>query len=181
MPDANSPGKTQKLLDVPQALDSRDQIQSEMRRQARLKEAGMERPLVDQSQHLKGSQPKPGLVSKSLHFTDKGSNTLQRFLESPSPSDMNFDDFVMLRRKRETNPDESDIHPLPRAEPAKPVTKTTKMTTRSAIRGKGKQRESRWVRFLDVALTCPSDESDDELLFLPAPSTSKRKTSERKA
>lgn len=118
------------------------------------------------------------MARTSLHFTERGSSTVQ-LLESPSPTEMNFKDFIMMRRKRETSPDEeSDLlpHDIP-AGKQKPLHKdrmaSTSISTKSAEVRKGKQKESKWVRFLDVALTCPSDESDDEILFLPPPADRK--------
>ena len=115
---------------------------------------------------------------KVLHFTDDGASSVQHFLRSPSPT-KNLDDFVMLRRKRQPKSDESD---LPHVPPLLPPEVHKLAGKKSSIKAtdpkvrRGKQKESRWVRFLDVALTCPSDESDDEILFLPAPARRTRRT-----
>jgi hypothetical protein len=128
------------------------------------------------------SQSKVIVPPKSLHFTESGAGTIEYRIDSPSPNDTNLEDFVMFRRKAETNPDESDICPLPPAQTQLvKEAQITRRETRSSIRKKGKQKESRWVRFLDVALTCPSDESDDELLFLPPPKNAKKHAAKPKA
>jgi hypothetical protein len=94
---------------------------------------------------------------------------------------MPTEDFVMLRRKREVFTDE-DLDPMPHAS-----------ATRGRVRGRGRKsrkdgaaaEESRrvgvqrggkggkWVRFLDVGITCPSDESDE--LSICKPSWMKKK------
>jgi len=131
-------------------------------------------------------ESKQPIATRSLHSTETGSSTVQ-LLDSPPPTEMNFKDFIMMRRKRETSSDEESdllLHNTPAGD-QNPLRKdkmasTSISTTRAEVR-KGKQKESKWVRFLDVALTCPSDGSDDEILFLPPPADNKntRKKSNR--
>ena len=67
----------------------------------------------------------------------------------------------MLRRKRGALIEETDILEH-RPESSESVTqKEVGKIMESAKNKKG----GKWVRFLDVAISCPSDESDDELAF----------------
>lgn len=91
----------------------------------------------------------------------------------------------MLRRKRGvlTGDEESDIiehrpiednntADLKHAKP-NPWTKSKKAANKPPQRAstlkkvgeKGKGKPNKWVRFLDVGISCPSDESEDELAF----------------
>jgi hypothetical protein len=94
---------------------------------------------------------------------------------------MNTEDFVMLRRKKGSlvDLDEPDIlHHRPEPKPSKPKLETKgkhskkKVQTSENTKGQG----NKWVKFLDVALTCPSDESDDELTFCKPSWTKKTDT-----
>lgn len=106
---------------------------------------------------------------------------------------MRMEDFVMLRRKREVFTDDDPLEPAPQP-PAQPGgTKTRSGGVRAkkkvlpmetemgdvrvegviAAGGKKKGSGEKWVRFLDVAITCPSDESDE--LSICKPSWSKKK------
>jgi hypothetical protein len=106
---------------------------------------------------------------------------------SPSPIiDMNTEDFVMLRRRKSPLHSDDILDSLPPAATTstpKPKGKATAKTKpKGATKGKGRGKSkpptttettkpgerstgNRWVRFLDVGLSCPSDESADELAF----------------
>jgi len=107
------------------------------------------------------------------------------YAASPSPvTDMRTEDFVILRRKRgvltETGgsdiiehrsiEDKSTVNPKlsrpnPWTMPKKPVRKSAEGNATKKDMDKGKAKGNKWVRFLDVGISCPSDESDDELAF----------------
>jgi len=100
---------------------------------------------------------------------------------------MRTEDFVMLRRKREIFTDEDDLEPAPpqlttvrRGVKAKKCAgsrmRDRKMKGKDkAARGdqesevdKKKSGSEKWVRFLDVAISCPSDESDELSICKPS-------------
>ena len=136
----------------------------------------------------------PPQVRKQFQFWTS-SNPNEPHIASPSPSPrtgMNTEDFVMFRRGKESNnPHEKERTPIATSKHflrgesdtrSRGVREVKEMGNRDA---KEKNRErrleerrvdegdktvrngtvNRWVRFLDVALTVPSDESDDELDF----------------
>jgi hypothetical protein len=48
----------------------------------------------------------------------------------------------------------------------KPKGRKGKETCQSKVKEEGSTSQgNKWVKFMDFALTCPSDESDDELAF----------------
>ena len=118
----------------------------------------------------------PPAVRKPFTFWNSPSRASEQpfYIASPSPAtDMRTDDFVMFRRTRGIIMEDEEIDILEhRPEPThetkddkrgsdkKAVKKTSVVETKTA-KNKGKK----WVRFLDVGISCPSDESDDELAF----------------
>ena len=92
---------------------------------------------------------------------------------SPSP-DRTPDDFIFQRREAITKTVDRDIEQDQSHEVAA-VTNQKKVKPKgrkgkSKSNSKVKEEEStiqgtKWVKFMDFALTCPSDESDDELAF----------------
>jgi hypothetical protein len=131
------------------------------------------------------SQPEinqePPAVRKPFNFWNSPSRTVEPFyIASPSPpTDMRTEDFVMLRRKRGNFMDDEDADILEHLDP--PVTKGKAKSKETAaskkdppeIRESAKNKGKKWVRFLDVGISCLSDESDDELAFCK-PSWTKR-------
>ena len=79
----------------------------------------------------------------------------------------------MLRRKNGSPTDINEPDILPHN--PNPQRSTKVQSAKSKTKGKAKISNvekrgtsgegNKWVMFLDVALTCPSDESDDELAF----------------
>jgi hypothetical protein len=133
------------------------------------------------SSYLTPSQPEPAkappLIRKAANFFDTPSRPIEPlYIASPCPAtDMPTEDFVMLRRKREVFADE-DLEPLPQA-----------VARRGRGRGRGRKsrkdgageersdvgepkggKGGKWVRFLDVGVTCPSDESDELSICKPS-------------
>ena len=97
---------------------------------------------------------------------------------------MRTDDFVMLRRKRGllTGDEESDViehRPIEDKTIASQKPNSWTKSKREAMKvadksarknvavkaGKRNGKPHNWVRFLDMGISCPSDESDDELAF----------------
>lgn len=95
-------------------------------------------------------------------------------IASPTPvTYMQIDDFVMLRRKRDVFIDDEGGDLLEH-QPNLTINETEDQLMKTVMKkpsasksdhGKGKAKPNRWVRFLDVGITCPSDVSDDELDF----------------
>jgi hypothetical protein len=90
----------------------------------------------------------------------------------------------MLRRKREVFADE-DLEPLPqafarrgrgRARGRKSRRDGTPAVESGGVGGQRGGKGGKWVRFLDVGITCPSDESDE--LSICKPSWAKKKDEE---
>jgi hypothetical protein len=93
---------------------------------------------------------------------------------SPSPN-RPADDFIFQRRESNTKTAHKDV------EQDQSHNEVTAATSQKKGKGKGskeksnrqskvKEKESmsqgnKWIKFMDFALTCPSDESDDELAF----------------
>jgi hypothetical protein len=104
-------------------------------------------------------------------------------MASPSPStDIITSDFVMLRRRKTplANFDEPDFlqHSSQEISEEKAEVKGRAKGKRTKRKPKvlnGSGQGNKWVKFLDVALECPSDESDDELSFCK-PSWTKSET-----
>jgi hypothetical protein len=118
----------------------------------------------------------PPAVRKPFTFWKSPSRAAEPFYTaSPSPAtDMRAEDFVMLRRTRgiveedeETDILEHRLEPTreirdeKRGTDKKGAKKKTSVVEKESAKNKGKK----WVRFLDVGISCPSDESDDELAF----------------
>lgn len=115
--------------------------------------------------------PPPPVIRKAINFW----NTPEPFYnDSPSPAaDMRTDDFVMLRRKKGTLIDEIDILEH------RPATSTESKEQKKNVTGRVGEKMNKgkkWVRFLDVGISCPSDESDDELAFCKPSWTKKNAT-----
>jgi hypothetical protein len=136
----------------------------------------------------------PPAVRKPFNFWNSRSEAVEPdYVASPSPTtDMRTEDFVMLRRKRGvlTESEESDIiehrriedkteanpkssQPNPWTKPKKGAKKPAEETATKKDTEKGKVKVNKWVRFLDVGISCPSDESDDELAFCKPSGTNK--------
>jgi hypothetical protein len=135
-------------------------------------------PQVMSTDYITPSQPEthmrtPPLVErKPFQYWKSPSEVMVPFLSvSPSPAiDMIQEDFVMSRRKiSDLIEDDNDIIEPPDTKPqGKKKGKTQISGKQSNKRGNKqtsmtKKGESKWVRFLDVAVTCASGESDDEL------------------
>lgn len=116
----------------------------------------------------------PPAVRKPFGFWKSPSREVEPFyIASPCPAtSMNYEDFVMQRRKRDTPIEEgllehhsSDIKAGAGNEKAKLANIALKEDN-SNSEDKGRKRVgNKWIRFLDVGISCPSDESDDELAF----------------
>jgi len=117
----------------------------------------------------------PPAVRKPFGFWKSPSREVGPFyIASPCPAtSMNYEDFVMQRRKRETPIEEGLLEHHYSEIKAGAVNQKAKSTniaskednnTNSTDEGR-KQIGNKWVRFLDVGISCPSDESDDELAF----------------
>lgn len=137
----------------------------------------------------------PPAVRKPFTYWNSPSRAVEPlYAASPSPAtDMGTEDFVMLRRKRGvlTGDEESDIiehRPIEDNDTANlkhdkpnPWTKSKKGANKPPQRAstlkkdgeKGNGKPNKWVRFLDVGISCPSDESEDELAFCKPSWTSK--------
>ena len=140
----------------------------------------------------------PGIRRQVSFWNSPSSRSTQPiYIASPCPAtDMRTEDFVMLRRKREISTDEDDLEPA-RPQPivrrggkektrvgSRVKDRRTKGKEKAAQGDQGKELESghqvvaavekkksgsgKWVRFLDVALTCPSDESDELSICKPS-------------
>ena len=119
----------------------------------------------------------PPVVRKPFTFWNSPSRAVEQpfYIASPSPAtDMRTDDFVMLRRTRGIimEDEETDIleHRLESTQGIKNKKggsdkKGVKKKTSVMEKGSAKNKGKKWVRFLDVGISCPSDESDDELAF----------------
>jgi hypothetical protein len=127
----------------------------------------------------------PG-VRKPVSFWKSPSRPTEPFyIASPSPAtDMRTEDFVMHRRKREVFTDD-DLEPVPHPVPSRGKARRPrgKKEIQGGEQGKGTEIEEemeeiasdrrkkkgagKWVRFLDVAITCPSDESDELSICKP--------------
>ena len=127
-------------------------------------------PSQGESQYLQN----PPEVRKQLGLWKSPSRAVEPFyIASPSPAtNMNYEDFVIQRRHLETPAEEGpDILELGISEAETitterdgPMKAVTKKNSRWGSKGKS-GRGNKWVRFLDVGISCPSDESDDELAF----------------
>jgi len=137
------------------------------------------------------SQGPPG-VRKTFGYWNSPSGAGEPiYAASPSPAtDIRTEDFVMLRRKHDVfqgdeeldiiehrpTQDKDTAHQKP--DKPNPWTKSKKLVNKLAEgtlmfkKGEGKQykgKPNKWVRFLDVGISCPSDGSDDELAFCKPP------------
>src|SRR5436305_9956354 len=94
---------------------------------------------------------------------------------SPSPStDIGTEDFVVLRRKKGTKIEHEEHELLEHKPKTKKGAMKVKGTNGAGGRKKGeKGNKEKWVRFLDVGISCPSDESD-ELAFAKLTWTNKK-------
>ena len=103
--------------------------------------------------------------------------------------DPGIEDFVLFRRKRESAVDEklepAAVKPSdtqcesPKAKPKRRSTRKA-AAKKSTVEKEETTGNEKWVRFLDVGISCPSDASEDELLFLKPPSTTKQSEKESK-
>lgn len=82
---------------------------------------------------------------------------------------MRTEDFIMLRRKKVNiiEDEEGDYVLEHRQTPAENMN-----VERESLKNK---KGRKWVRFLDVGISCPEDESDDELAFCKPEWTKKKK------
>jgi hypothetical protein len=114
--------------------------------------------------------PRPAARKSSNFWNDASYPTEPFHMASPSPAtDMRTEDFVMFRRKG-GNLIEEDILEH------RPLTESKTMDKKNCGYGSSQNNKGKkWVRFLDVGISCPSDESDDELAFCK-PSWTKKTT-----
>jgi hypothetical protein len=133
----------------------------------------------------------PPAVRKPFIFWNSQSRAVEQpiYIASPSPAtDMRTEDFVMLRRTRgifTEDEEDTDIleHRLETTHEIKDEKKGTnkkrvKKKTIVVEKGSAKNKGEKWVRFLDVGISCASDESDDQLAFCkPLWTKKKRETS----
>jgi hypothetical protein len=87
-------------------------------------------------------------------------------VSSPTPAnELAIEDFVMRRPRKESYSDNGDDmlrHNPSQTSPRQVKSSgTDKSTSNEAVTNKG----NKWVKFLDIGISCDSDESDDELAF----------------
>lgn len=96
------------------------------------------------------------------------------YVPSPTPAtDMSTDDFVFQRQKvsiatvnRDIEQEKSREDLNGNLQRGKQKGKKGKNSRRTEVKHETSvTEENKWVKFMDFALTCPSDESDDELAF----------------
>jgi len=119
--------------------------------------------------------------SKPFDLTTRSSPT--------AAADPGIDDFVLFRRKRESavdeKPEPAAVKPSDsqcQSPKAKPKRRSSRKAAakKSTVENEEITGNEKWVRFLDVAISCPSDASEDELLFLKPASTIKQSEKQSK-
>ncbi len=142
--------------------------------------------------YITPSQPKthiaPPAVRKPFAFWNSPSRAVEQpfYIVSPSPAtEMRTEDFVMLRRTRGIIMEDEEIDILEHRPDATQENKDKKkgkkgLNKKTLVNAEEKEtvknKGTKWVRFLDVGISCPSDESDDELVFCK-PSWTKKQQS----
>ena len=122
----------------------------------------------------------PPIGETTFHIWKKQDDSrIQVKIKPMSPvADVNVDDFVMYRRQRQTyaclgeeGRDTIDYRESTVQHPVKQTNSdySQKQKVTEGEKERNRKPGKKWVRFLDVGISCASDEADDELAFCKPP------------